>query len=246
MVLALTGLALVLPACGPDSPIAGDRVTAITGPTAPAESYLISVCHRESNGRFTPILVATSAAAEHFAHGDGQVGRLVPGQGEAKFGPDCSAIPLVPATITFSSLSGNASPFAAIVESGFTISPRSGAWEALTTYGHPAPCVVFRRLPSSSDVAAEIEVRADGELFTFRAVELYSSITKIPYVITGRIDAVEVLSLSGTVPNTFGYFATVVNPNAPALMDTLVIRVVNPATPCCSNPAGLDNISLKR
>ncbi len=45
-----------------------------------------------------------------------------------------------------------------------------------------------------------------------------------------------------TQPNTFGNFATVSNPNADAQIDTLVIRLLNPAAACCPNPTGLDNI----
>ncbi len=49
-------------------------------------------------------------------------------------------------------------------------------------------------------------------------------------------------TVNGTEPNTFGNFATVQNPNAGTLIDTLVISLSNPANQCCPNPMGLDNI----
>ena len=45
-------------------------------------------------------------------------------------------------------------------------------------------------------------------------VDLHSSLTFIPYVVTGLMGSTKAFSVSGTVPNTFGNFATVANPNA--------------------------------
>lgn len=74
------------------------------------------------------------------------------------------------------------------------------------------------------------------------SVDLYSSTTPIPYVITGIANSTTVFSIQKTQGNTFGNFATVVNPNPTTLIDALLIRLSNPAAPCCSNPMGLDNI----
>jgi hypothetical protein len=64
--------------------------------------------------------------------------------------------------------------------------------------------------------------------------------------LVGLRNGVAVFTVSGTVPNTFGNFATVSNPQPTAIIDTLRIRVTNPATACCSNPVGVDNIGLVR
>jgi hypothetical protein len=72
-------------------------------------------------------------------------------------------------------------------------------------------------------------------------MDLYSSLTTIPYLVTGLRDSSPVFTVAGIVPNTFGSFATV-NSNSTQIIDTLRIALSNPATPCCSNPVGLDNI----
>ena len=55
----------------------------------------------------------------------------------------------------------------------------------------------------------------------------------------------EVLSLSGTVPNTFGQFRTV-SGGEPVTIDTLRITLTNRAAPCCANPMGIDNLLLAK
>jgi len=155
-------------------------------------------------------------------------------------------VPIVPVTITFGGLSGNGSPFTTYHESGFTVSPTSGSWTALTTYGKPAPSIIFRRLEAEPTMTAEMQITAGGSAFSFSSVDLYSSVTPIPYTITGLMSSTPVFTVSDTVPNTFGNFATVLNQNTTDIIDTLLIRLSNPATPCCSNPVGLDNIVLRR
>jgi hypothetical protein len=84
-------------------------------------------------------------------------------------------------------------------------------------------------------------VTTGGSAFRFSSVDLYSSTTTIPYVFTGLKGATKVFSVSGTVPNTFGNFASVANPNAGDLIDTLVIELTNGVA---QNPMGLDNVRL--
>jgi hypothetical protein len=55
-----------------------------------------------------------------------------------------------------------------------------------------------------------------------------------------------VFVLADTLPNTFGNFRNVVNPNATDRIDALSIVLTNTAAPCCRNPMGLDNIALTR
>jgi hypothetical protein len=119
-------------------------------------------------------------------------------------------------------------------------------WEALTTYGNPAPSIIFRRSAADPTLTAEVQITAGGSAFGFRSVDLYSSITPIPYTITGLRNSNPVFTVSDTVPNTFGNFATVLNPHSTDMIDTLLIRLTNPATPCCPNPMGLDNIVMTR
>jgi hypothetical protein len=91
----------------------------------------------------------------------------------------------------------------------------------------------------------EIRVTAAAGTFTFQSVDVYSSTTPIPYLITGSLKSAQVFSLRSTEGNTFGNFATITNPFPETLIDALVVRVSNPAAPCCPNPTGLDNIALR-
>jgi hypothetical protein len=147
--------------------------------------------------------------------------------------------------LTFNGLA-DGSPIVSHTESGFTIMPTTEDWSVSTTIGNPAPFIQFFRQANEDTVSGEVTVTAGGALFTFASVDVYSSLTPIPVEIVGLRDETEVFRASGTVPRTFGAFATVNNTSAAAIIDTLVIRVTNPATACCSNPVGLDNIAVVR
>jgi hypothetical protein len=143
---------------------------------------------------------------------------------------------LVPAdtVITFGGFSGSPCqgsspncPLSPYAESGFTVSAVSGNWTASTGYGNPAPFVEFFATGASG--SGEIRIAAGGSTFSFTSVDLYSSTTTIPYQITGLRNAATVFAVSGTVPNTFGNFATVPNPNVTAVIDALSIVLTNPA-----------------
>ena len=132
-------------------------------------------------------------------------------------------------------------PFTTYAESGFTVSAVSGSWEASTSFGNPAPFISFTRAASEPTITAQIDVTASGAPFRFLSIDLYSSLTTIPYLVSGLRDSNPVFTLVGTVPNTFGGFATV-SSGSTQIIDTLRITLSNPATQCCSNPVGLDNI----
>ena len=114
-------------------------------------------------------------------------------------------------------------------------------WTTSTTFGWPAPFIQFVS-PAGTTTVGEILVTAPGTKFRFLSVDLYSSTTPIPYVITGVASSTTVLSIQATQGNTFGNFATVVSPQPATPLDALIIRLTNPSAPCCSNPMGLDNI----
>lgn len=241
---------MTVAACGnfADSPVAPGLSGVTVNGAGLSGGATVTICHRSKGGNdFVAMSVSGSALAAHENHGDVRVGHAVPGQDGMVMGQDCIPVPLVPRIITFAGLSGvaNFSPFAAYSELGLTVAPTSGDWLAMTSYGAPAPAIIFNRLASDPTLTSEVRVTADGSVFGFTSVDLYSSITTIPYTITGLLDSSPVFALSGIVPNTFGTFATVSNPSPALLVDTLVIAVTNPATPCCANPAGLDNIAVR-
>ena len=105
---------------------------------------------------------------------------------------------------------------------------------------HPAPSIGFVA-SAGGPVTGQVKVTVAGATFSFVSVELWSSMTIIPYIFTGLLGSSEVFSASGTVPNTFGNFSTVANPNAGVLIDTLVIELTDGMS---QNPMGLDNIRL--
>jgi hypothetical protein len=145
-------------------------------------------------------------------------------------------------TISFGGLTG--SSFSTYTEFGFTVSATSGNW-TVDGYGNPGPSVIFSA-SAGSTVTGTIQVTAGGAAFSFTSVDLYSSTTPIPYTITGRRNSTTTFTMAATLPNTFGNFLTVLNPQAADLIDTLVISLSNPAAPCCANPMGVDNIAVSK
>jgi hypothetical protein len=160
--------------------------------------------------------------------------------------PVPTPIPSGWANVTFSGLTAEGTLVTSYSESSFTVSASSGEWIPTTIYGNPPPFIHFFANPATV-VKGEIRVAAAGSAFRFRSVDLYSSTTPIPYVITGVRDLKPVFALVDTLPNTFGRFGTVVNPKAPDLIDTLMIVLNNTAPSCstCRNSMGVDNIVLQ-
>jgi hypothetical protein len=146
-------------------------------------------------------------------------------------------------TIGFDEFPVNLAPFTVSSACGLTVRATTSNWVVLTTYGRPAPFIQFTS-PSGITTDGEVFVSANGTKFTFQSVDLYSSTTQIPYVITGFANSIEVFRVQNTQSNTFGNFATVTNPSPGAPLDSLVIHLSNPAASCCSNPMGLDNIRV--
>jgi hypothetical protein len=142
-------------------------------------------------------------------------------------------------TIAFDGVSLAPSPFVSHTESGFTVSNISGNLFG-GTFGHPPPFIYF--VAGADDETASIAVTAGGSAFRFVSIDLYSSITTIPYTFTGLLGGSEVFLASAVVPNTFGDFATVPSPNSTALIDTLQVTLTNPFA---GNPVGLDNIVVE-
>jgi hypothetical protein len=152
-----------------------------------------------------------------------------------------------PVTIGFDALAtaANRSPISTHTESGFTLTTTAQDWMTLTSYGNPAPFIQFIRDATQSTQTGEVVVTANDAPFRFESVDVYSSTTPIPFEIVGVRGGASVLTLSGTVPNTFGGFAKITNTQPVVDIDTLVIRLTNPGT-VGSNPVGFDNLVLRR
>ena len=147
-------------------------------------------------------------------------------------------------TIAFSSITADGAAVTIYAENGYSLST-SGDWQGKTTFGNPPPFIEFVT-PAATMKVAMVQVFANThEPFTFRSVDVYSSITTVSYVISGVRDFSVVFMISDTLPNTFGSFRTVLSthPNDP--VDTLTIQLTNPVT-CCPNTIGIDNIVVSR
>jgi hypothetical protein len=188
----------------------------------------------------------------HLAHGDGFPGDPVPDQPGRTFGSECQISSATSVTIGFTDLVGNGTSFSTYAESGFTISVTGPSlftrdWEVVTSYGNPAPFIEFRVSPGAPETSGAIRVSAGGATFRLVSVDVYSSVTPIPYELRGLLNGTPVFTEAGVVPNTFGTFRTVSNPSADVLVDSVIVVLTNPAMPaCCGNAMGLDNIVLVR
>lgn len=147
------------------------------------------------------------------------------------------------AVVTFDSLAPNGPAFTTHSERGYTVDAISGPWTS-------GPALLSRNPDRLTALDSELRVTAAGTSpFTLVSVRLYSSITPIPYVLRGVLNGATVYTIAGTVPNTFGSYATVVNPQAATLVDTVYLTVTNPAIPTCptcnGNPVGVDDLVLR-
>lgn len=156
--------------------------------------------------------------------------------------------PISPVTqIGFTGLSqvGDQSSLTAYSQSGFTVSPVSSNWIVRTAFGNPGPSIQFRRLASEATVTGKVKIAAGGSSFHLNSLMIYSSLAAVPYSFAGLSGSTEVFTVSDTLPNPAGAFVTVSNPFASSAIDSVVITLSNPATPCCDNPVGLDNIVVR-
>jgi hypothetical protein len=119
-----------------------------------------------------------------------------------------------------------------------------------TDYGHPAPFIEFyvpcvqqagTCVTPATPGTGTIHVTAGGATFSFKSVDIYASLVPIPYQITGLRRSTTAFTIANTLPNTSGDFATVVNPQATAVIDTLVISLIDAVS-----AMGVDNIILAR
>jgi hypothetical protein len=147
--------------------------------------------------------------------------------------------------IGFDDLAINGARFASQTACGLSVASSAAAWHVSTTYGHPAPFIQFLSAAGFTTIG-EIAVTAVGGTFAFTSVDLYSSTTKIPYEIRGLAKGAVLFTIAKVQGNTYGGFATVVNPQASVAIDTLRVTLTNAAAPCCSNPMGLDEIRVVR
>jgi hypothetical protein len=149
-------------------------------------------------------------------------------------------------TIDFSGLPGSQdSPFTSYTESGFTVAPLSGSWLVGQNFGHPSPFVFFKHpAVGGTTTEAAITVTDADTTFSFNSIDIYSSVTPVPYVFTGLLNGQTVFTASGTVPLSYGKFTIVPNPHGKDLIDTLQVTLSTFTKFPVGNSVGIDNIVI--
>jgi len=151
-----------------------------------------------------------------------------------------SGTPALATTIDFNGLGGaSGSAFTGYSEAGYLVTPQTSNWLVGQGFGDPPPYIYFNT-PGGPTTSATIAITDGGSAFTFSGLDVYSSITQIPWTFTGLMNGQQVFTISGTEPNTFGNFAEVLNAFDTDLITTLEITLSSTAP--FENPSGLDNI----
>src|ERR1700731_3913664 len=147
-------------------------------------------------------------------------------------------------TIDFSGLPGNnGSPFTSYTESGFAVDATSENWLVGQSFGNPPPFIDFNHpAVAGTTTTGSIEVTESGATFRMDSVDIYSSVTPVPYILTGLLHGNTVFTVNDTVPNTFGNFATIVNPDALDAVDSLQLTLSTFTEFPVSNAVGIDNL----
>ncbi len=190
------------------------------------------------------VLLAIAAAACGGASQTPIIPTAATSTGTSAGSPAPAALP-GPCVIGFEGLLVNDAVFDHHTACGVTITVSGAPWQASTTYGSPAPFIQFLATRGTT-LTGDVVLQSTDGTFTFAAVDIYSSTTKIPYEMTGSAHGAVAFTLAAVQGNTFGNFATIVNPHAAIAIDTLRVSLTNPAAPCCTNPVGLDNIRIVR
>lgn len=174
----------------------------------------------------------------------------VRGSDTGGLGPHSNSLPVTvgppPAdaiAVTFNALAPNGPAFTAHSENGYLVEAVSGPWRS-------GPALISMNPDRLVALDSEVRLTAvGGGAFRFVSARLYSSVTPIPYVFRGVRNGVTVYTVTATVPNTFGSYATVPNPYALIDVDTVFVTVTNPAIPTCptcnGNPVGLDDLVVR-
>jgi len=224
--------------------IAGTVTDRTSGGVLP--NILIAINDGPSAGRTTltdaggnfALSGVTSEAVSVTASATGYVSATdgLPAGGDARLDIVLARVAATPTVVIgFGSL-GSALPY---TESGFTIVSTLSNW-IRNGYGNPSPSIQFSG--TAAPTIGEVKISAGGASFRFASVDLYSSITQIPYVFTGVANSTTVFVISGQQGNANGNFVTIANPQSTVSIDTLFIRLTDIVP---GNPMGIDNIVLR-
>jgi hypothetical protein len=77
--------------------------------------------------------------------------------------------------------------------------------------------------------------------FTFKSVDIYSSISAVNWKFVGLLKGKVLYSETGQIANPMGGFTTVKNARGGTAIDKLRITLSNVKVRCCGNAVGIDN-----
>jgi hypothetical protein len=127
---------------------------------------------------------------------------------------------------------------------GFTVRRVKPGWVVNGDYGNPAPMIEFT-VPANTILGKAVTVTEAGKEFSLESIDIYSSIAAVDWELVGTLKGQTLYKDKGQIPNPMGGFATVSNPDASTLVDSVEIRLTG-VEAGFENPVGLDNIAVEK
>jgi hypothetical protein len=139
---------------------------------------------------------------------------------------------------------GNGAAFKTYKAHGFTVRRVKPGWTVDGDFGNPAPEIEFV-VPANTIVGKAVTVTEAGKEFSLDSIDIYSSVAAVNWEFVGSLKGQTLYKDKGQIPNPMGGFATVSNPDASALVDSVEITLTSVQS-AVENPIGLDNIVVAR
>jgi hypothetical protein len=138
----------------------------------------------------------------------------------------------------------NATVFKTYKAHGFTVRRVKPGWTVDGKYGNPAPMIEFV-VPANTAVGKAVTVTEAGKEFSLDSIDITSSVAAVNWELAGSLKGQTVYKDKGQIPNPMGGFATVDNPDASTLVDSVEITLTGVQTGV-DNHVGLDNIVVEK
>jgi hypothetical protein len=144
-------------------------------------------------------------------------------------------------TLGFDDLTSDGASVTTSAMCGLTLRTTTSNWTVLGTLGRGAPSIGFTAAAGST-TSGEVVVTAGRTPFRLLSFDVSSAAADISYTITGTLNSTGVFTVQGTQGQTGGSFVAIPNPQSPAIVDTLTIRLSNLPAPL--GQIALDNIRV--
>ena len=138
----------------------------------------------------------------------------------------------------------NGAAFKTYKAHGFTVRRVKPGWTVDGEDGNPAPMIEFV-VPANSIVSKAVTVSEAGNEFALDSIDIYSSVAAVNWEFVGKLRGQTLYKDKGQIPNPMGGFATVDNPDAATLVDSVEVKLTSVNT-AIENPIGLDNIVVEK